>query len=168
MMLKQRISLETVLLKNKHFIFISWLVSLSTIYSNYCQVLQKTNKLKTQTLQHTDRTPTTTQKVNVYHLCSSMQGTSLNWGLMRVQLASPELHKHLRFLSNSSIKEKKQEIPESQWTKRRLFTTTSLLLCPIHTYTIANTSCMMTFNLQTARRTSATLRHNRDLKFTKS
>lgn len=73
---------------------------------------------------------------------------------MRVQLASPELHKHLRFLSSSSsIKEKKQEIPESHWLKPWLFTTAPLLLCPIQMYT----SCMTTFNLRTPHNTQATL-----------
>lgn len=51
--------------------------------------------------------------INCFQSCS----LSFNWGITRVQLASPELHKHLRFLSSSSIKEKKQEIPESHWLK---------------------------------------------------
>lgn len=38
-----------------------------------------------------------------YCLCC---GISFNWGIMRVQLESPELHKHLRFLNSSSIKRK--------------------------------------------------------------
>lgn len=39
----------------------------------------------------------------VYCLCCSI---SFNWGIMSVELASPELHKRLRFLNSSSIKRK--------------------------------------------------------------
>ncbi len=76
---------------------------------------------------------------------------------MRVQLASPELHKRLRFLSSRSIKERKQEIPESHWLKPRLFTTALLLLCPIQTYTNPDNPCVTTFDLWTPQHTQAML-----------
>lgn len=88
---------------------------------------------------------------------------------MRVQLTSPDLYKHLGFLSSSSIKENKQEIPESHWLKPRLFTTTPLLLHPIQMCTIPTPPCTVTFNLRTARNTPATLMDSdRGLEFAKA
>jgi len=96
------------------------------------EVLKKTQKLEAliaKTGKHSDPhslthtrtdTSTVTTHTHIYMVVNCSWSISFIWGIMKVQLASPELLNHLRFLS--SIKDEKQEIPESH--RLKIFTPT--------------------------------------------